>query len=427
MNKTIQPLTAGSLDPHFGEAGVVNLNFVGQGAGVAQGLSFTPDESIYVAGTSEGFSYVLSRHDQEGDPDGTFGTYDTFVSQGMVIGDFATFDSSANAVQILPDGKLILKGYARTVSGDYPAAACFSASGVLDKSFGTNGYVIFAPPFAKLNWTGFESAPLDPAGKIPGVAPPSAMCKISTGTRILVSARIDSKTALVSLDTKGALDTGFAGTGYVLVERGEPGVWLDVVHTLSGKLLVAGSKTKPGETVPHPFLARYYGDGTLDKSFGNQGSITLDAVTGHFTDVVLMAGGKMVGVGYSVETSRAKALLMGRNQDGSPDPAFNNGNPIITSLDNAVSTWTSAAVASGGQMFVVTGGTYGAQSTSVVARFNRDGRPDTAFGTSGLVRLNLGTHTYSGCVLVQRDQKIVTCGTAVHSDAVFGYVARFLG
>lgn len=421
MNTTIQPPATGALDPAFSFAGIQKLELdLHHTVTEAQGLAFAPDGSVYIAGTEED-GYALIRIDSDGDPDLNFG------SVGAATGEFDIFESRASTVQVLPDGRHILKGYAHTGSEIYPAVACLSKYGFIEKSFGTNGWVILAPPFANMNWSGFKPTEHTLPVTKPGSRQPAPARQIHAGKKILVSARIDSKTAIVSLTGTGSLDTSFGSTGYALVERGQPGISLEVIHDLSGKLLAAGSRTAPGETIPRPYLTRYNSDGSVDTAFGNQGSITIASVAGHFTDLVVTSTGKIVGVGYTLEAGQEKAMLMGRNQDGSPDSAFNKGAPVITSVDNLPCAWMSGAIALVQQRIVVSGGTYGTHSVALVGRFNSNGSPDLSFGNSGLVKLDLGQHTHCGDALVQSDQKILICGEFNEYNTNYGYVARFLG
>ncbi|MBX8522906.1 hypothetical protein K5D37_24875 [Pseudomonas cichorii] len=420
--KNPQPAMApGELDPDFGDAGIVRLTF-SNGVGMsAAGLTLTTDEKIYVAGPASGKQYGLARLNQDGSPDETFGT------SGIVTGKFDTYDSWALAVQILPDTRLVLRGMVDINNVDYPAFACFSADGVLDTSFGTNGWVILIPPFATVNWTGSEHKTPLPSAIRPDSTSTAEAFQISPSGKILVSARIDSRTAIVSLSNDGSLDTSFGGTGYVIVEPSKHYIWLGAIYDLSSKLLAAGSITTDDGGVAHPFLVRYNENGSIDKNFGTNGTVTIDTESGQFTELALTDPGAMVCIGYTLGSLNDKAMLMGRNQDGSPNSAFNKGDPVFTVLGDNGCAWISGALVQGTQKLAVTGMTFGEHSLAIIGRFEEDGSADLSFGDSGLITLDLGVHTLSGALVVQSDRKIIIGGQVLTTTSSFGYVARYLG
>ncbi|HLG69957.1 MAG TPA: hypothetical protein VK009_05975 [Chloroflexota bacterium] len=120
-------MSNGSLDPTFGNGGLVTSIFGGAFAPVAaQGLVLQPDGKLVTVGwvlaTSGPVGFALARYTADGHLDGTFGSggWVTSTSQGI-----------AQALVLQSDGKLVVSGRG--------ALARYTADGQLDSTFGTGG------------------------------------------------------------------------------------------------------------------------------------------------------------------------------------------------------------------------------------------------------------------------------------------------
>jgi uncharacterized delta-60 repeat protein len=132
--------TDGSLDASFGTGGIVTTKFSSyEDFGGARAVAIQADGKIVAAGYSGvsdyGTSFVLARYNTNGSLDTSFG------SGGKV---FASFDVSDIAIQ--SDGKIVIVGDSQI--GYYPntiynfALARYNANGSLDTTFGTGGKVL---------------------------------------------------------------------------------------------------------------------------------------------------------------------------------------------------------------------------------------------------------------------------------------------
>ncbi|GEM82756.1 delta-60 repeat domain-containing protein [Meiothermus hypogaeus] len=105
----------GSLDTSFGKGGVV-IEEVSSYADDVEALLLQPDGKLVVAGYSFGAAnqgnILLLRYNQDGRLDTSFG------SGGKVLVPMSHQDTSATAVVLQPDGKLVVAGYAH-VNGQY--------------------------------------------------------------------------------------------------------------------------------------------------------------------------------------------------------------------------------------------------------------------------------------------------------------------
>jgi uncharacterized delta-60 repeat protein len=126
----------GSLDSTFGIGGVV-LDELG-GADLASSLVLQADGKLVVAGRAvyvpgEGdASLALARYNSDGSLDGTFG------QGGTVLTPHGLYDQ-ANALVLQPDGKLVVAGRVSTGGDDDFALLRYEANGVPDESFGPGG------------------------------------------------------------------------------------------------------------------------------------------------------------------------------------------------------------------------------------------------------------------------------------------------
>src|SRR5947209_4364554 len=121
-----QLLSAGQLDPLFGNDGVAQLSGV---SGLFEAVKSLPSGKILAAGTAKGsdgkFSLLLARFNSDGKLDSTFG------SGGDVITRAGGFTGGAR-LGVLANGKFYVAGN---------ALARFNINGTLDSTFGSGGVV----------------------------------------------------------------------------------------------------------------------------------------------------------------------------------------------------------------------------------------------------------------------------------------------
>ena len=133
----------GTLDNGFGSGGKVVSDIGAGSTDRANGVALQADGKIVVAGTSDS-RFAVVRYESDGKLDSTFG------SGGKVTTDFtnlgANFTTAAgNAVDIQPDGKLVVAGSVQNGSEfrDF-ALVRYNGNGAVDTNFGTGGKVATA-------------------------------------------------------------------------------------------------------------------------------------------------------------------------------------------------------------------------------------------------------------------------------------------
>ncbi len=185
-----------------------------------------------------------------------------------------------------------------------------------------------------------------------------------------------------------------------------------------GRIVVIGNATN-GDIFNFEtrlFVARFEANGAPDPTFGS-GGIVYPALWGSYfwgRALLVQADGRFViagSAGYS-STHLAIARL---NSNGTPDPTFNgSGYNVAPVMDR------SGAVAVGilNGKYVITGVGYEVNydSAIVVAQFNDNGTPNTAFGGDGVVTTWVGSEAVGVALAFQtsttQPTKIIVAGEA---------------
>ena len=249
----------GSLDASFGNGGKVVTDFAG-GTDSALGIALQPDGRMVAVGASFVGTigdFALVRYNIDGSLDASFGV------GGKVTTAFFEF-GAANAVGLLPDGRIIVAGSAfRSSTVNDFALARYNRDGSLDESFGAGGKVT-------TDFFGFTDRPtalvLQPDGRV--VAAGGANNLNSTGFDF----------ALARYNDDGSLDSSFGEGGRTTTDfLGILDAADDVVLQPDGRIVAVGFTSKDFFGLQEDFaLARYDNNGKLDTKFGSGGKVTTD-------------------------------------------------------------------------------------------------------------------------------------------------------
>lgn len=158
----------------------------------------------------------------------------------------------------------------------------------------------------------------------------------------------------------------------------------------------------------------------VDRSFGKEGTVSLDSSSVHFAtadDMAVGPGGEVYAL-RTVQrcpafTSCAIEHVVSRTKpNGTLDGGFGGGS-VFVSTDGSLYT-DDASLAVDPDNRVVVAATD--EGDLVLARLNPDGSPDRLFGIAGIARFDLGAPVNRAHVAVQADGRIV-----VAADPVSGY------
>jgi uncharacterized delta-60 repeat protein len=361
------------LDPGFGDGGKV---VVARPAGAGEwpgGQAVQSDGAIVVVGTAaparNGYAILLLRFLPDGRLDPSFGTggrvWTDLVTlatplRGAVVGDVALGSSSATAVVIQPDGKIVVGGTTQSGATTAFAVLRYRPDGTPDATFGTEGLAL----------TDFDPTTND------GV---SALSLLPDG-RILAAGAAGDAVGLARYRPDGQLDPTFGSARDGTVRT--PGLLnaLNLDADPGGRLLVAGQAGTSGG--PFDFgVARYSADGVLDPSFGGRGVVATDlGATGEWAaDVASGPDGTVVVAGA---TGSAFAVLR-YLPDGKLDPSF--GTAGVSKAGPQLGGAHALAQLPDGRLILAGERLTGDFREVALARYRPDGALDTTFGTGGVV------------------------------------------
>jgi len=263
---------------NFGTSGYLNTNFSNDGTVITNlgssatfyALAVQPDGKIIAAGDAatgnESSTFALVRYDQYGNEDATF-SFDGIVTTSIGF----SYSSSARAVAVQPDGKIIAAGH----YGGQCALARYHADGTLDNTFGTNGKVITSVDDESI----INAIALQPNGKI-----------VAAGYSFNLNSFQDYKT-LVRYNANGSLDNSFGVNGIATVSDGS---FTGVAIQPDGKIVATGTRNS-SETVD---VIRFNANGTPDNTFGVQG-IAYPIFGAQSQAIALQPDGKIVVAGFA--------------------------------------------------------------------------------------------------------------------------------
>jgi uncharacterized delta-60 repeat protein len=287
----------GHLDPSFGQGGIVTTDLGGSDEAAA--LTLQPDGKILVAGCTRCLSgtsrSALVRYSGDGSVDPTFGDH------GTVVTDFPEQSDAASAISILPNGKILAAGFAALQGPGFGPDTDFSLvrflpDGRPDPTFGQHGQVA----------TDFGQRENDAA---------SSLLTLADG-KILAAgyAYVGSKTfALIRYRADGNIDQTFGANGMTTTDFGggdgyaQGATASGLALQPDGKIVVVGVQRQQMDFA----LARYLPNGLPDLTFGDEGKVTTDFAHGDDAayGVVLTPEGRILAAGTAT-------------RDGNPDFAL---------------------------------------------------------------------------------------------------------
>ncbi|MFO1008373.1 MAG: protein kinase [Planctomycetaceae bacterium] len=454
----------GSLDTTFDHDGIVMTPF-GGGTDIGQSLALQPDGKIVVAGHSHNggnYDFALARYHADGSLDTSFdgdGKVTTAVGPGndlafslgiqgdgkIVMGgeasdgslaDFAlvryhsdgsldtTFDGDGkialaigdrddvgHSVELLDDGKILLAG-TTDIAGQYDVAVVrFNTDGTLDTTFDGDGKKIQA--IGALDDYGFDVA----AGR---------------DGKIVVAGNSNNGEntdfAVARFNSDGTLDSSFDhdGPGRVVTSFGINQDEPRQVIIANGKIVVAGFTWNGSDW--DLALARFNRDGTLDKTFDEDGKLT--ARFGSLYDmahcVAAQRDGKLVVAGYSNNGKDYDFAVARYNLDGSLDSTFDGDGKLTTDFENSEEVSFGVAIQDDGKIVVAGYAVVGPAYDFALTRYNEDGSLDTTFDGDGKVTTAIGSsHDLAFSLVLQNDGKIVVAGSSISEGRTVFALARY--
>jgi uncharacterized delta-60 repeat protein len=447
--------TSGTRDISFSGDGKMTVPFGGED--ICESVVQQLDGKLVLAGSRESTSvfgdddFAIARLLTNGALDGTFD------GDGKVTTGFGG-DETATDVALQSDGKIVVLGVP-PIGTNKSFIARYLASGKLDSTFDGDGKRSI--PIDRLT-----KLAIQPDGKLLALGSHENSGQFNFALyRLLPAGELDKSfdydgnawldfgghdigQALILQPVGRILDAGLQTTTGVLARLWQDGTVFDTggqqIHTPTfspiyppgsdpitsavavqpdGNLLVAGElRNAAGLSRSDAFITRFYPSGSVDPSFGGNGTVIL--WLGNFNAaraIAIQPDGKIVIAGYSTWYGGLDEFLVARYlANGQPDNTFgeNGSNYRLAnfaanaSFDNGY----ALALAPDGKIVVAGTAWNGARQVWGVARWNGNGTPDASFDGDGKAFLDFGPGSAAYAVLVQPDNRIVLGGKTGAND-----------
>lgn len=353
-------LEGGALDTSFGDGGILVLGLApgadDPGSEVqsnAQDVAVQPDGKIVAVGSlnnrfappedpfSGTFSAVVRLN-----PDGSLDP--SFDGDGVALTNVSPGTDISTAVALQTDGRIVAAGVS---NGSTSTVIRYNADGSLDTTFDGDG-IALTPEFVQAN----------------GVA-------VQTDGRILTanfSAFSNGNFGVARYNADGSPDTSFgtAGNGTTITDFGNNDRAYDVALQTDGKVVVVGH-TDNGGALSQFAVARYTTSGALDTSFGLNGrqTNTIDGLPqGEAFAVAIQANGKILAAGRSGPSPNNDFALARYNTNGTLDTSFGGDGTVRNDLDNDSDSGRDVALYPDGRIVMAGSGGVDGQSTFGLTR-----------------------------------------------------------
>jgi len=386
----------GDVDASFGDAGSKTIS-LGSSADVG-GIVRRTDGSFVIGASATAYAYTVALK-PNGQPLMSYGT--AGVASIAVPG---SLEVRITDVATRSNDATVVVGYDTPMSGSTKfVVARFRANGEPDLTFSNDGVTRIG--FPQGDAYGYGVA-IQPDGKIVVVG------EVDPNSNV-------SNPAMLRLNANGTLDKTFADQGRKLVKvpdhvKGYDGVWRVVIQS-GGKIAMAGWQARANNSYK-TLAIRLKSGGVLDKTFGGDGVVVIDADgTDNWAYGLAKDDDKLV-LGLHVASNAAGFLRLTAN--GKRDMSF-GGDGVAT---HALSVpWEVEAVAVRNDHRVVGVNGYNSGPNAVV--FKAGGKLESSFGTGGEAVGPL-TGAYAYGVTLMPNGKVVLAGNSSSDDVI---AVRFLG
>jgi uncharacterized delta-60 repeat protein len=269
--------------------------------GIPTAIALQLDGKILVAARAGG-NAALIRFFDNGSLDTSFGT------GGISTIYVGTTYNRINAVNILPDGRIVTAGVRQFGSGSKPILTRHLGNGAPDTTFGTNGIVIPDSCRANISSSGFEKMLILPNS--------------------MIIALDQASQCIFGFNNNGSIAQAFGSNGVVFPDIGA----IDIAYSLSEKILVGGFMSLDLA------LQQLFTDGTVDTNFGINGvSRTIFERRSYIYALTTTTDGRIfsTGTNYTEPGGRPRLIVASHLPNGALDPSFGSGGIVVPYEDTA--------------------------------------------------------------------------------------------
>ena len=392
---------AGSLDPAFGNGGVV---LTGLSGAQPSDAALQPNGDILVS-VAESGSFGVLRYLPNGSLDKSFGSGGFAQIIPASVGGQTSLTVDTRGIAVQPNGQIVVVGDVSSLSGQVVdvGVARFDANGSADNGFGTDG-VVTTPVFALSAGFADESS---------SAVLVQANGDIVVGTSAAQATYHSFTTtgAVLRYTSSGTLDSSFGSGG--LVTSSNLGAVTKLGVDASGDVFVL------------PAAVELSSAGHLDASVTAE-PIVAGSLGG--ADVFLPTGQYVAAEAVGAGRDNVEVEAQRFNAGGTADPTFDSVLLHYSGTGASEDSAGAIAVTSGGQI-VYGGAQFRATSVFGLAEVNANGALNTAFGTNGALTTDVQGDDAVADLLVQTNGDVVAVGFS--EDNATGQVdialARYIG
>jgi len=352
----------GTLDSAFGTDGIVIYDG-GKGNDCGRLVTIQADGKIILTGygnNGEDYDILTMRYNSDGTLDTSFGT------NGIAIYNNGNRNDYGRAIAIQSDGKIVVTARSTGNSTSIAMILRYNGDGTLDSTFGTNGVVIYEGDQGN---DGFRDVAIQTNGKIVV----SGYTKTDAGFDVL-TARYTSN---------GTLDNTFGTSGVVTYDggHGDDGA-RGVAIQSDGKIVVSGGNYNGTDL--DVLVLRYNSTGTSDNAFGTNGVVSYDSGKGNDNGrrLTIQGGNKIVVTGNTPNGTDEDVLILRYNVDGSADGTFGSNGIVTLNIVTGKDFGEGVAIQADAKIIIAGGSFNGTGNDVMVLRVIGSGG-GSAGGSSG--------------------------------------------
>lgn len=376
----VQSSGDGQLDSTFAAAGFTIIDVFNGDFDTPEAVLVQPDGKTIVVGRT----YVLDNFTVTDtrlfvirlNEDGSFDT--TFSNDGLVT--IAEDFININDAILQPDGKILIvggqvRGFGTQANDENMLMIRLNPDGSKDNSFGNRGVVELGTPQTRER---IVSVALQSDGKI------VAALQTQVGG-------VSQQMAVARFNSNGVLDTSYGTQGIAAANLGFDFVTATDVHvTPSNEALLLG-RTFSNDFIG--LLVKFDSAGNPVTDFGTAGLVTVtfppdDDISG--VDSIAMQGDKILVGGITFHPPTQNVVAINRyHADGTLDTTFGDqGSAVLDVPDingERVSTFSGNLIVQQDMRILFgTDAAVGSAGVGILGRFTADGQLDTTFGTGGV-------------------------------------------
>jgi uncharacterized delta-60 repeat protein len=391
--------------------------------------------AAFLLASSVGFSQVIT-------PDLTFG------NQGTVVHDVNTNEDVFNDMTRQTDGKLLAVGYSVQQAQKEVSLMRFNANGSVDSSFGLNGFTemnvgpihstakaVCLQADGKILVTGYYDnnffndafiARFDTTGDPDSTFGNTGLITYVIGTqydefhdiavqadgKIIVAGRTWQNNSydfvVMRVMPDGSADSTFGVNGLVTTDfNGNYDCITSLMLLANGQILVSGH-TEIGAS--YFAAAKYNSDGSPDNTFGTNGKLSVGSGSrfDRCYGQTILSDSSIILAGKYHNSNVDALMLVKLNEDGLPDTLFGVGGVRLYPTVNTTDVLTDIVTQTDGKLIACG---MGDGNKAMLMRILPDGTPDSTFGNQGIYSGNNGgMQAGLNALILLPDHSVVAAG-----------------